>query len=240
MNTPNSLDAWKHLNRRDNAMRDLFDALLVGFQPNIVCDVGSYNGDEAARFRSLLSDAHIFIFEGSKQNIDRYISPREDLKFVNIHHTAVSDHDGETTFYILEAREEGIDWRRMANSLNPRVDGHEGVPVIVPCTTLDSFFQNETGGDKTFALWIDVEGALDQVIRGAESVLQQTVLLKVEIERKAFWEGQILANEVVSLIESKGFISLGDTYFEGASEQSDVLFINRRWLDMNPARQLES
>lgn len=223
---------WDDLKRRDLLMRDAFDSLIVAFKPDIICDIGSYNGDEAARFRRLLPDAHVFAFEGSIDNVERFMRPRDDLRYVNIENLAVSDQNGEVTFHILDANPEGIDWRRMANSLNPRNDGHASREVTVNSVMLDSYFSAEIEGNDTFALWIDVEGALDKVLSGASQLLDRTMVLKAEVERAEFWKDQKLAQDIIALLEEKNFIFLGDTFVEGASLQSDALFVNAKWLGM--------
>lgn len=227
-----SSSEWDELTRRDSLMRDVFDSLLVALKPKIVCDIGSYNGDEAARFRRLLPEAHIFAFEGSIDNVERFMRPRADLRYVNIENLAVSDQDGEVVFHILEANPEGIDWRRMANSLKARTDGHASREVTVKSVALDSYFSAEICAEDTFALWIDVEGALDRVLAGASGLLQRTVVIKVEVERAEFWKDQKLADDIISLLEDRNFIFLGDTFLEGASLQSDALFVNANWLKM--------
>lgn len=232
MNSHVPVDAWSRLNIRDEAMRSAFDALLMSMKPSIVCDVGSYNGDEAARFRRLLPEAYVFAFEGSESNIERFMKPRDDLRHVEIRRLALSDEDGETTFYIMDAEPDGIDWRWMANSLNPRTDGHQSTPVTVPCARLDTVFADEIVKGHTFALWIDVEGALDRVLAGAEKLLTRTVALKAEVEHSAFWKDQKLAHDIVGRIEAQGFIFMGDTHVPDASAQSDVMFVNRNWLDL--------
>ncbi|MCO8031127.1 FkbM family methyltransferase [Brevundimonas diminuta] len=223
--------ARAELIRRDLRMRSVFDALLIALQPRIVCDIGSYNGDEAARFRRILPEAHIFAFEGSIDNVERFMRPREDLQYVNIENVAVSDRDGEEVFHILEANPEGVDWRRMANSLNVRTDELPSREVRVRSVSLDSYFAAEIEAQDTFALWIDVEGALDKVLKGAEKVLSRAVVVKAEVERAEFWKQQKLVDEIVDLMEAGGFILIGDTFVEGASAQSDALFLRRDWLN---------
>jgi len=41
-------------------------------------------------------------------------------------------------------------------------------------------------------LWIDVEGALEPVLSGAKTLIQETAAVFVEVESAPFWERQCL------------------------------------------------
>lgn len=226
-----NLSNWSLLRSKDRSMRSVFDGLLSGLRPDIICDVGSYDGNEAARFAQIVPSADIFAFEGSPINIERYIRSRPELARVVKENVAVSDVDGEVTFHIVEA-DGGADWREGANSLNERTDGIASRPITVPSVRLDSYFATQVRDGKTFGLWIDVEGALDRVLEGARNVLGRTLILRTEIESTQYWKDQKLSGEITKQISDAGFILLGDTHTEETGGQSDVLFLNRSWLEL--------
>lgn len=177
-----NLSNWSLLRSKDRSMRNVFDGLLSGLRPDIICDVGSYNGNEAARFAQLVPREDIVAFEGSPINMERYIRGRPELARVVKENVAVSDVDGEVTFHIVEPGAEEADWREGANSLNERTDGIASRPITVPSVRLDSYFATQVRDGKTFGLWIDVEGALDRVLAGARDVLGRTLILRTEVE----------------------------------------------------------
>jgi FkbM family methyltransferase len=65
---------------------------------------------------------------------------------------------------------------------------NKGRYVLVQSDTLDNIVQNLNlgSGDTCFALKIDVEGHELEVLRGAQTVLQRTILLLVETEPNAY------------------------------------------------------
>lgn len=214
---------------RDDLLRELFDNLCLAWKPSIVCDIGAFNGDESFRFAHLLPGSLILAFEGSPTNFRQfYIDNDRFSRVPNFRavHRAIADHDGEISFNILDAGE-AADWRRAANSLLPRTDGEASKVVTVPCATLASSLGLNVIEKNTFALWIDVEGALDKVLLGAEPVLRRTLFLRAEVEWKELWSGQKLAPELKQMISSYGFDLVGDSYIPDGFDQSDVLFINR-------------
>jgi FkbM family methyltransferase len=225
-------NAWSILAQKDNIMRQLLDGIAVATKPDLICDIGCFNGEEIARFHRLVPSAFCHAFEANKRNIDQYINTRSDLSDVIVHNLAVADYDGEIEFNILDADGEQEDWRRAAGSLNERTDGVSGQKVRVPCTRLDSHFATQLNANCTFLLWIDVEGALDRVIAGAPRLLRRTIALRAEVERHSFWAGQKLAGETIASMEALGFILLADSFTPDAFAQSDVLFLNKEWLKL--------
>jgi FkbM family methyltransferase len=222
------------LSLRDDVMRELIDFMVTSARPSIICDVGSYNGEEALRFAALSPASRVYAFEANRSNIEHYLQPavtRAGLANVHVENLAVSDTVGTTQFNVLESdRSDPFDWRRMAGSLLRRNDDRPYTTELVTCTTLDFYFADRARD--TFALWIDVEGALDRVLAGAHRVLSRTVIFRAEVERLSYWEGQRLVGEVAAIAEELGFHFLADTYVEGGPGQSDALFLNRNWQEL--------
>lgn len=219
---------------RDELLRQLFDNLCTTFKPSIVCDVGAFNGDESWRFSALLPKSNIIAFEGSPQNYQQFYIENERFKCLpnfRINHLVVTDYVGEISFNVLNSDNDFVDWRRGANSVMERVDDVTSTQVTVPCVTLDSYFGVPTVEANTFAMWLDVEGALDRVLAGAHEVLKKTLFLRAEVEWKELWRGQKLAPELKATIEGFGFQLLGDSFIENGYDQSDVVFLNRRLLE---------
>ena len=227
-----SRDPWLLFRKKDEVLRKALDGIALATSPDVIADVGCFNGNEIARFHALCPQAACHAFEANEHNIASYISPRADVAGITINYLAVADYDGEIEFNIVEPEGGEEDWRRGAGSLNKRTDDLATTTVKVPCTRLDTYFQHEILENRTFLLWIDVEGALDRVIAGAEQVLKRTIVLRAELERHAFWQDQKLANEILDRFRSLGFIALGDTYTPDAWQQSDVILLNQNWLGL--------
>ncbi|MFN6191601.1 MAG: FkbM family methyltransferase [Planctomycetia bacterium] len=218
------------MEKREKTLRELFDAICGVCQPSIVCDVGAFNGDESFRFAKALPRSSIYAFEASHRNYTQFFLTNkrfDSLANFTAVHSAVSDSVGTADFHILETDTNVTDWRRAANSLLPRKDEHNATVVTVPCTTLDDYFANRASDNDSFALWIDVEGALDRVLRGGLNVLRRTFIVRAELEWTELWQGQALAQQIVHEFERLGFVLLGDTYAADAYAQSDAVFVRR-------------
>jgi FkbM family methyltransferase len=234
-----AISAWDLYNLKDRIMRDAFDGFIKATLPDILCDIGSCNGDEAVRFKRLSPRSRVYAFEANKQNVEQFINTREDLGGVTVENAAVSDMDGEIAFNILEAEESPSDWRRGSGSIYVRsVDDYcPSVPVTVQSLRLDTYFDDDLGANRTFVLWIDVEGAVDRVLNGAKRVLSQTLLIRAEVERFQYWQNQKLAEEVIATAEKAGFLLIGDSYTPELNEQFDILLVNRNWLRLVASRR---
>lgn len=227
---------FSKMSAREEYLRFMFDRLMLAFKPNTLCDVGAFNGAETFRFATLMPEADIFAFEASDLNFNQFWFGNELLKQhanVTITNQAVTNYTGTVDFYVLNTEDTTPDWCRGANSLvETRADGLSSRKITVPCTTLDDFFNSRAIDDRTFMLWIDVEGALDRVLSGATHVLERTIGIRMEVEWKELWANQKLAPELKSMIEAHGFFVIGDTYLPNGYDQSDVLLLRKDVLNL--------
>jgi hypothetical protein len=105
--------------------------------------------------------------------------------------------------------------------------------VRVRAVRLDSFLTDVLAGPaRTIALWIDVEGAAYEVLEGIDGIRDRVCLVHVEVETRAFWQGQRLWPEIDVLMRQLGFTPIARRPGE---EQFDVLFVNDRWLGRSRA-----
>jgi FkbM family methyltransferase len=233
--------SWACLQRREERLRRLYDALLGAFSPDIICEVGAFNGDETQRFHQLSPDSEFYLFEANSKNVRQFLHGNPALANhprTVIEHVAVSDQPGELEFNILEADEVASDWRRAAGSMLQRGDGLPSTSEKVTAITLDDYFEKQLANeDVSFALWIDVEGVLDRVLNGATRVLERTVLLRAEIEWEEVWQGQKLGQDSKDVLERLGFCLIGDSFVPESHNQSDVVYVRRDALGLvEPAK----
>jgi len=228
--------SWARLQQREERLRILYDALLGAFAPDIVCEVGAFNGDETLRFHGLSPQSQFYLFEANQRNVSQFLLGNPalaDHPQTTIEHVAVSDEPGELQFHVLEADNVASDWRRAASSMLKRNDGLPSVAQTVKAITLDSYFEQQLqAGDASFALWIDVEGVLDKVLNGARRVLERTVLLRAEVEWKEVWQGQTLGQDSKDMLEQLGFCLVGDSFTPDSADQSDVVYIRKDALNL--------
>lgn len=190
--------------RADVGLKFIHLAQKVLRRPPIICDIGSRDAQEGIFLMQRLAGKALHVFEPNPSAAE---SCRENLaKFAGddpgnvavFNQIAVTDAVGERAFYpvntdLSENKDGGFS---SLLRINPDYTKRRGRIVqdelIVNATTLDDYFKDKEPPD---LLWIDVEGAELQVLRGAASVLRGVTLLHIEvsfrpmqIEKPLFWE----------------------------------------------------
>lgn len=188
----------------------LFYALILLRRPPTICDVGSCDGADAFRFRRLRPGARVIAFEA---NPDNYKAIRADPRSagIEVYPEAVSDEDGEATFYVLEVPPDQL-WAKGASSLNRRgAEIQEGLaerPVQVATCRLDTALSNERA---PIALWVDVEGAASKAVDGLKGIADRVSFIVIELEPRPLWEEQAPASRVLEQLAEIGFREVART-----------------------------
>ncbi len=110
--------------------------------------------------------------------------------------------------------------------------GKEYSTVRVPVFPLDEVLRAEKFDTGRTALWIDVEGFQQKVLQGALETLSsdRCVLVKIEVENSLMFEGQILSEDVDSILSSFGFVAVFcDFEYE---KQFNVVYVKKNELDV--------
>lgn len=198
--------------------RFLFLALLRLTQPDVVLDIGSYDGRHAKQIRRAAPAARVIAFEANEQNYCDMVADRE-LHGIEVRRQAVSDVNGMVTFYELE-RSHAEYWSRAASSLRRRgpeiATGLAETPRTVESVRVDSVI-----GSERAALWVDVEGALDLVIAGMAGA-SGAYILHAEVETVPLWEGEASESTILAQLRDHGLVEVWrDPEFQ---TQDNVLF----------------
>ena len=172
-----------------------FCALLGLYQPAVICDIGSLDGHQAVGFKRICPEAEVIAFEANPRNYAAVIADeRVNGAGIRVENLAVSDQTGRVEFNLVDVPED-LPWARGTSSLLERrsEEALTATKVGVQATRLDDYLRETEG---TVALWIDVEGALDQVISGLSGIAARVVLIHLEAEDVALWQGQATWPEV--------------------------------------------
>lgn len=152
----------------------VFEKIVAGWKPELFLDVGANVGDYSWRVANLTEVAGIWLFEPDEKNLLLLGETirRNDLAQAKLHAVAVSDAEGVVSFLVdgvsgTTGSIKGVD------SAPETLHRDYGLSVsrVVPCVALDSFVDQLRG--KRVAMKIDVEGAEEKVLRGAETILRE-------------------------------------------------------------------
>jgi FkbM family methyltransferase len=217
--------------RRSNEdLISLFYMLQDRIRPELTVEIGAFNAkfsiDMRRRgFRAIALEANPHNFEHFRKDPELASSGVEYL------HLAISGTDGFIDFQ-LQKKVAGVeaDPVRGNNSILIRnTDGIEYDVINVPSASLAGFFRNHGLDGKSFSAWIDVEGAMGEVLDGADAALDSCLTLLVEVEQHRFWRDQRLVTHVMDLLIRRNLIPIARD-FEYA-HQYNMIFVRRELLE---------
>jgi FkbM family methyltransferase len=164
--------------------RRLFARLLSDLRIDAVCDVGSMNGAEALTFSLAAPQSTVYAFEPNPRNFQwmqaHCLSPQRNIQLSPL---AVSDHDGEAEFFLVETDYRGSEPLCGMGSLYRRTEPHSPTQTVnVRTTRLDTFLERRCPPDARLALWIDAEGKAYEVIEGLGERAENVQVIHVEVE----------------------------------------------------------
>jgi len=195
-------------------INDLLRA-CVGREDPTILDIGSNDGMTALSFKGVFPDALIHCFEPDLRAYDRAIKLLDGISNIHMHKFAISDHDGISTFYksngrhpddlsLMNSRPGGWD---LSGSLhrpkqhlidNPWITFDEVMEVET--RSLDSWTE-ELGIGNIDLIWMDVQGAESEVLRGGKRSVRETRYIFTEYFDYELYEGQPSLADIMDLLE---------------------------------------
>jgi len=154
--------------------QNLFLKLLSVMQINVICDVGSMNGEDALAFRVASPRATIFAFEPNPENL-RLMRADPALRehHIEVVPQAVTHSDGQAEFFVVTADYSTTnDWRGMSSLYRRPHEAELLIAVPVETTRLDTFFADKRSSGMRVGLWVDVEGKSYEAIEGASGMVK--------------------------------------------------------------------
>ncbi len=186
---------------------ELFHDLVAIVEPSLFIEAGAFDAATSRRVKQHHPGAQVVAFEASPATYERFRVANEAAG-VDYRNLALTDTPGPVRFHVNQ----GSDGAMGASSLMVRdtdVDAWTPGPagdVEVRGCPLD------LAVDQTFkgrvCLWIDVEGAAQHVLGGADRTLGVTDIVKIEVETLPFWKGQWTALDVLTSFLDRSFVPL--------------------------------
>ena len=209
--------------------KQTFRKLLQKNNP-VILEIGASTGEDSLDFLREFSDIQLHCFEPDPRSVKIHQNTVKDAR-CQLHPIAISDVDGEAEFYQSTGPDETgecSDWLQSSSLKTPK-NHLEVYPwckfkentVKVPTRSLDSWFA-EQDIDQIDLIWADVQGAEENLIKGALKTLSHTKYFYTEYEDGEFYEGQITLQQIKTLLPK--FKAIG--YF-----QNNVLFKNTEIAD---------
>jgi len=196
---------------------------------SVILEIGANDGEDTSRFlREFGGACIIHAFEPEPRAIESFLTKGFDQR-VQLHQIALGESEGVAEFFQSGGAESEVrpgGWsysgsiRRPKNHLQvyPWVTFEHSIKV--PVRSLDAW-GDEFGVGPIDFIWMDVQGAEADVIRGGQSMLRNTRFLYTEYSNHELYEGQATLKQLIELLEGWSVI---------AQFPNDVLFGNSRFV----------
>lgn len=215
--------------RSAHRLRDLFLRLLAQHPTEVVFEIGANEASFSQAARRRAKDAEVIAFEANPHVWERF-KDRCARAGVDYRHLAITEATGPVTFQLQTTRSgKPVALTTGSNSLLKRVD-YEATyaPVEVPGVRLDEFIAERGLAGRSMCAWIDVEGAIRQVLTGIGDRIDDFHMLLIEVENAPKWEGQWCWYDVLAYLRPRGFVPVvRDFEYTG---QFNVVFLREEML----------
>ena len=190
-----------------------FDDLMqyIKIEEPVILNVGANNGIETNLFLEKFPSGRVYAFEPEPRAIAKYKeyvkSPRSTLI-----EKAVGARDGFITFYQssglpsdLKPEDLPEGWHQSGSIRKPfrHLSAAPWVKfdttIEVEMTTLDSWAE-QANISSVDLIWADVQGAEEDLIRGAKNILTRTRFLYTEYSNEELYEGQLTLEHIINLV----------------------------------------
>ena len=210
----------------------VFHELIDQYSVNCLFELGAHRAATSKRFVNAKKGRKAIAVEANPFNCEKFKAKAVKSGVLYIHR-ALTAETGPVNFVLSDSdqdRKRGH--TKTSNSILLNLDFDRTINVEVPGTTLDDLMQDTeftdyvpSFADERIALWVDVEGALSQLLEGAQDTLPKCLFALAELEKVERFKGQKTAAYVAKQFENLGFVPfLSDS--EYMPTQHNVIFVN--------------
>ncbi len=201
------------------ALKNLRD---LGFEPDLILDVGAYIGDWSTEALGIFPKAQGIMFEPQKDKLSRLEQVCDSFpRRLSVQSVLLGDVSGSRDFFRLET---GSSIYRENTLEQPILEKHL-------MKTLDHSLAGTSGENaKAILLKLDVQGAEKDILNGSIKTLKNVDVLIMELSFLRYNEGAPLAHEMIAYADQIGFVPFnicGICRIKGQFVQADLLFVRK-------------
>ena len=204
----------------------------VGKPDPTILEIGCNDGTHTLWFLEMFESPRVFCFEPDPRAVKRFKEKVGQRPNVNLSEMALSDRMGRVTFYQsgghrnkMESETMPEGWDQSGSIRKPKrhLTAHPRITfdqsTTVETTTLDAWCDQQ-GIETIDFVWMDVQGAELDVVRGGEEALSKTRFIYTEYSNKELYEGQLTLKALLKHLDGFKVLSL----YPG-----DVLLMNKQF-----------
>jgi FkbM family methyltransferase len=208
---------------------------LCGVRPTHVIHVGAWEGVDVPDYLELKIPM-ITLIEALPEKAKLLRAKYATYENIEILEYAASDTSGEfVNFYPLNYGSSSLLKPNLDSLREIFVDFTEMEAIKVQTLKLDDI---STRAVDQIMLIIDVQGAELQVLSGAISVLEKTLLIKVEVSTVTYYDGQSYQAQIEHFLKSQGFVKISQRITKTMG-QGDAIFVRKRSFRIVPYLKIQ-
>lgn len=208
-----------------------------------VLDVGAMDGWEGVNLARVFADARVHAFEPSKQNCERCVKtymtqPYHIRSRISLSQIALTDATNPIMFYEVD-EEKAIAAKGKVNTgmgsmlklENPDMwpwEHNAQREVSVPGYTMDDWCV-ESKVERVDAIWMDVQGAELNVLKGAVNTLANIQVIMTEAGVKPYYHGHTLKPEIDAFLAQQGFVELESAREQAHEYEVNAIYVNNKF-----------
>lgn len=186
----------------------------VGKQEPTILEIGCNDGTDTLKFLEIFDNPSIYCFEPDPRAIAKFKANVGQCSNVHLFEIAVSDRNGEITFYQSSGQAPGESatampegWDQSGSIKEPKDHLRVypwvtfGNSITVKTATLDTWC-NAQGLELIDFIWMDVQGAEVDVLRGGVNTLNNTRFLYTEYYNKELYKGQYTLKQLLKYLNT--------------------------------------
>ena len=198
-----------------------------------IVELGARNCEETLDFYNLLHPKEIYTFECNPFTLPICRERVKGIKSIHLIEKAVCNKNGKIRFYPIDQKKTVTTWKDrnpIASSLSKAsgkypIEKYVQKEIKVKAIKLKSFFQ-ENNIHKVDLLWMDIQGAELEALKGLEEKITNIKIMHIEVNFLEIYKKQPLFNQVKNYLDKKGFLLLG---FNTINEYfGDAIFLNKK------------
>ena len=179
----------------------------------VILEIGCNDGSHSLWFLEIFDNPQVYCFEPDPRAIQRFKTKVGQRSNINLFEIALCDHNGEVDFYKsgghpnekqAKAMPEGWDLSGSIRQAKKHLIQHPWVTfdqkITVMASTLDSWCDKHDIGEIDF-IWMDVQGAKNDVFKGGINTLAKTQFLYTEYSDKELYKGQWNLIKLIKLLK---------------------------------------
>lgn len=218
----------EHRKQSNTILIDYFFELIHALQPTCSFEIGAFSAEFSRKLKNIYPSIISYAFEANPHNYKHFLQKHSftGIEYIN---KAISDKDEKIVFNIQKTiNGVDIDPIRGNNSILERVSaGIEYEKIEVDAISLASFVNANNLHRERIVLWLDVEGAIKQVLSGCSDVLNNVDIIFVEVEDIKFWKDQWTQEDVYKFLVERGYTLIAKD--QEYPKQYNQIYINNKY-----------